>query len=229
MTDQEPSDSHEGSRDKIIGAFMGLLAERPFEEIGFGEIASRAGLSLAQCREQFGSTFSVLAAFIKQVDRKVLSGGNGELADELPRERLFDVLMRRFEAMGPHKRAIRSLLRSARRNPPLALALNRLAVRSQQWMLTAAQIDATGAGGALRAQGLAWLYGSALRTWIHDDDPGLARTMAVLDRELARGERWAFLLADLRRLTPFLRCRGPREGTYRRRPETDLDHEPVPL
>ena len=44
-----------------------------------------------------------------------------DMAEEPPRERLFDVLMRRLEALAPHRDAVRSLLRSARRNPPLAL------------------------------------------------------------------------------------------------------------
>jgi AcrR family transcriptional regulator len=226
MTPTGPSDPNEGRRDKIIEAFMGLLAERPFEEIGFGELGARAGVSLAACREAFGSTFAVLAAYIKRVDAQVLSGGDSEDAEESPRERLFDVLMRRFEAMAAYKPAIRSLVRSVRRNPPLGFALNRLAVRSQQWMLTAAGIDAAGPAGALRAQALAWLYASALRVWLDDDDPGLARTMAVLDRELARGERWAGLLNDLGRLLPG-RCFG--RPHRRHRPEPDLDKEPVPI
>ena len=104
--------------------------------------------------------------------------------EEPARERLFDVLMRRLEMLGPHREAVRSLLRSARRNPPLAFALNGLAIRSQQWMLTAAGIEASGPRGLLRAQGLAVLFASVLRTWVHDDDPGLARTMAALDRAL---------------------------------------------
>jgi hypothetical protein len=94
------------------------------------------------------------------------------------------------------------LVRSARCNPPLALALNALSVRSQTWMLTAAGIDSMGLRGALRAQGLAGLYGSVLRTWLRDDDPGLARTMAALDRALARGASWARCLDDLCRLVP---------------------------
>ena len=91
---------------------------------------------------------------------------------------------------------MRSLLRSARRNPPLALALNRLAVRSQQWMLTAAGIPASGPRGFIRAQGLAVLFASVLRAWVNDDDTGLARTMAALDRALARGQRFGGLLDD---------------------------------
>jgi AcrR family transcriptional regulator len=227
MTEQGLSERQESSRDKIVDAFMALLAERRFEAIGFADIAARAGVSLAECRDAFGSTFAVLAGHSKRVDRKVLASGDADLAEELPRERLFDVLMRRLEAMAQHKRAIRSLLRSARRNPPLALALNGLAVRSQQWMLTAAGIEAAGPPGALRAQGLALLYVSVLRTWVEDDDPGLARTMAVLDRELARGERWAGFLGDLCRLVPP-RCRSRRERQGRwQGSDPEVDEEPI--
>jgi len=130
----------------------------------------------------------------------VLVGGDAEMAEEPPRERLFDVLMRRLEVLAPHKAAVRSLMRSVARNPGLVLALNSLAVRSQQWMLTAADISASGPRGVVRAQGLALLFGSVLRTWIDDEDPGLARTMAALDRALARGQRWSGFLDDLLRI-----------------------------
>jgi len=40
-----PSDLSE--RQQIIAAFLALLAERPFEEIGFSDIASRAGFLIA--------------------------------------------------------------------------------------------------------------------------------------------------------------------------------------
>jgi len=88
-------------------------------------------------------------------------------------------------------------MRSARRNLPLAVALNGLTLRSQQWMLTAAGIGASGPRGAIRAQGLAVLFASVLRTWISDDDPGQARTMAALDRALGRGQRFVGILHDL--------------------------------
>jgi AcrR family transcriptional regulator len=213
------------ARDRIVAAFLALLAEKAFESIGFAEIAERAGLSLAEIRDEFASTFAIYAAHVKTVDRQVLSGGDGDVAEESPRERLFDVLMRRLDALAPHKAAVRSLLRSARRNPPLALALNCSAVRSQQWMLAAAGIDSAGPGAMLRAQGLAVLYAQVLRVWVDDDDPGLARTMAALDRELGRGARWAGLLNDLCRLVPP-RCPSLR----RRRRDYDEDQgrdEPV--
>ena len=190
------------SREKIVAAFMALLAEKRFEQIGFGDIAARAGLTLAACRAEFGATLSILAAHMKELDRKVLASATGDMTEEPPRERLFDVLMRRLEMMAPYREAIRSLMQSASCNPGLALALNALAVRSQTWMLTAADIDAAGPRGAIRGQGLAMLFASVLRTWVDDDDDGLARTLPALDRALARGQRWSGMLDDLCRFSP---------------------------
>ena len=201
-------------RDKIVAAFMALLAEKRFEEIGFGDIAARSGLTLANCRAEFGSTLAVLAAHMKELDRKVLASGSGDMAEEPPRERLFDVLMRRIEAMAPYREAARSLMKSAQCNPGLAFALNGLAVRSQTWMLTAADIDAAGPRGMIRAQGLAMLFASVLRTWVDDEDEGLARTLAALDRALARGQRWSGMLDDLCRFSPGRCVRRRRRSRY---------------
>jgi hypothetical protein len=168
-------------------------------------------VTLAQLRGEFASTLSILAAHIKSVDRAVLGENFSDMAEEPPRERLFDVLMRRVEILAPHREAVRSLMRSASRNPPLALALNGLAVRSQQWMLTAAGINSSGPRGMMRAQGLSLLFGSVLRAWVDDEDPGLARTMAALDRALGRGQRFAGLLDDLSKVPSRLcRLRGRR-------------------
>jgi AcrR family transcriptional regulator len=219
-------------RDRIVEAFFALLAEQPFEDIGYAEIAARADVSLATLREEFGSKFPIVAAHVKATDRKVLAGDEADMADEPPRERLFDVLMRRLEILAPEKAAIRSLMRSARRHPGLALALNGLAVRSQQWMLTAANIDAAGRRGIVRAQGLALLFAGVLRAFVEDEDEGLARTMAALDRALARGQRWSGFLDDLCRLTPRGGCVSRRHHHHRnddRDLDRDLGEEAIPL
>jgi AcrR family transcriptional regulator len=209
-----------GDRDKIVAAFLALLAEKRIEQIGFTEIAEGAGVTLAQLRGEFASPLAILATHIKDVDRAVLGENFSDMAEEPARERLFDVLMRRLEILAPHRDAVRSLLRSASRNAPLALALNKLAVRSQQWMLTAAGINASGPGGMMRAQGLAVLFASVLRAWADDDDPGLARTMAALDRALGRGQRFAGLLDDLCQIPRRLnRLRSRLRARRRRRPD----------
>ena len=206
--------------DAPVAAFMALLAEKRFEDIGFGEIARRAEVSLAELRSKYTSKIAMLAAHMRELDRAVLAGIDADMADEEPRERLFDVLMRRLDLHGPHKPAVRSLRRSMMANPGLALALNGLALRSMQWMLTAADIPASGPKGMVRAQGLAMLYASVLRTWVDDDDAGQARTLAALDRAVASGARWAGFLNDLCRI-PEAACRLGRRRRARRRDERD--------
>jgi len=208
-------------RDKAVEALMALLAERPIEEIGLAEVAGRAGLKLSQLRAEFGSVLAIYAAHVKDIDRAVLAGEDAELAEESPRERLFDVLMRRLEALAPYKEAMRSLMLSARRHPSLALALNAMAVRSQRWMLEAAGIGASGPRGALRAQAAAVLFARVLAVWVDDEDPALDRTMAALDRALTGAERLAGLLDDLCAIPAFL-LRGPRRRRrYRDREEAE--------
>lgn len=176
-------------RSKIIEALLALLAAHPIERIGLGDVAQEAGVSLAELRDEFSSVMAIVAAYMKDVDHKVLSADVSDMADEPVREKLFDTVMRRLETHTPHKAAIRSLLRSSFRDPPLALTMNALAARSMSWMLTAAGISTAGPRGVVRAQGLALSYARVLATWVEDDDPGLARTMSVLDRELARGQQ----------------------------------------
>lgn len=207
-------------RDKAIDALMALLAEQSFEQIGLAEVAGRAGLKLSQLRGEFGSTLAIVGAHIKDIDRVVLAGGDGDMENESPRERLFDVLMRRLEVLAPYKDAVRSLMRSARRNPGLALALNAVAARSQRWMLEAAGIGASGPRGALRAQGAALMFSRVLGVWLDDDKPGLDRTMAALGRGLASAERWDGFVGDLCAL-PACILRGPRRRRARDEEEAE--------
>jgi AcrR family transcriptional regulator len=202
-------------RDAVVDAFMTLLAEKRFEDIGFAEIARRAGVSLSELRAKHASKIEMLAAHMREVDRAVLDGIDTAMADEPPRERLFDVLMRRLDLLARDKPAIESLRRSAMLNPGLTFALNGLTVRSMQWMLTAADISASGPKGMMRSQGLALMFASVIRTWLQDDDSGQARTLAALDRALSSGERWSSLLDDLLRV-PEAACNVGRAFGRRR-------------
>jgi AcrR family transcriptional regulator len=220
-TSQPSGNTPATNRAKAIGALMSLLGERSFEQIGIAEVAGRAGLKLSQLRAEFGSTLAIYAAYVRDIDRIVLEGDTDQkddMGEEPVRERLFDILMRRVEALAPYKDGIRSLMRSARRNPGLAFALNCMSVRSQSWMLEAAGISASGPRGALRAQGAALMFARVVAVWLDDEEEGLDRTMAALDRGLSSAARWDGFIGDLCAIPCALR--GPRR---RRRRARDYD------
>jgi len=177
-------------RGKIVDALMELAGERRFEDISIRDICEKAQVSLADFRDSFPSKGAVLAGFTRRMDRAVLTQGAEDLADEGPRERLFDILMRRLEAMGPYREGLREVSAWLRREPAAALAMNPVVIGSMRFMLEAAGIEVEdGAAGAIKLQGLALAWARIVAVWLDDEEPGLSKTMAALDRELTRGER----------------------------------------
>ncbi len=173
--------------DKLIDAALRLAAERPWSDVGLRDIAGEAEVDLATLRGLVDSKADIVAAFIRRTDAQVLSETSlSPPSETAPRDALFEVLMNRFDALESYKAALKSIAGPS--SLPEASLIATL-LKSQMWMLQAASVDADGLRGAMRAIGLASVYGRVFRTWLDDDDPGLARTMAALDRRLRRGER----------------------------------------
>ena len=191
-------------RARIVDALMELAGERPWEDISIAEIAARAGVSLADFRDAFPSKGAVLAGLSRRIDRIVLDATTDDLAGEPARDRLFDVLMRRLDAMAPYKAGLEAVAGWARRDPVAALALNQMAVNSMRFMLEAARIETEGALGLAKTQGLVLVWLRVLDVWFRDD-ADLSRTMAALDRELTRGGEWARRAEKLHELSRPLR------------------------
>lgn len=192
-------------REKIIEALMALAGQQPWQEISISDVAAHAGLTLADFRDAFPSKGAALAGFQRMIDRKVLEGTDAALAQEPPRDRLFDVLMRHLDALAPYKDALRNIRDWARRDPPAALALNGEMMNSMRFMLEASGIDAEGPLGNVKLQGVVMAWLRILDVWFSDDDSQMDRTMAALDKELERGGRLVQRLEDVQRLTAPLR------------------------
>ena len=180
----------------IVDSALELATTKGWAQTSLGDTAAAAGLTLAQLHGTYPSKTAIVAAYTTRVDEAVLNDIDPELADKTSRERLFDVLMKRFDAMNPHKEAVRSILRASTSNVE-ALACGPLSLyRSMRWMMEAANISSSGVRGQLRVKGLALIYLAVLRTWFNDDSEDMSRTMASLDRQLRRADR---LLGFLRR------------------------------
>ena len=175
-------------RTRIIRAALKLSETSSWTSLSLADIAAEAGLRLAEIRLDFRDKQDILRSFSQDVDRAVLRQADPDPA-EPALDRLFDVLMTRFEVMAPFKRSLQAIARDLRRDPLGASQHAAPFMTSQYWMLNAANINAETALGAVRVIGLAGIYGRVTRVWFDDDDPGQARTMAALDRELRQGAR----------------------------------------
>jgi AcrR family transcriptional regulator len=170
----------------IVAAAMRLAAERAWRDIPLAEIASAAGLGLIELYRLFPSKLAILDALARQVDAAVLAAPAD--AGDRPRDRIFDVLMRRFDALLPYRPALKRMAHDLRRLQLDALPAGLAVPRSMGWMLEAAGISADGWRGAIRTRVLSVAYLAAFRDFLEDDSADLTRTMAALDRALRRAE-----------------------------------------
>ena len=216
-------------RDRIVAAALRLAETRGWRDLSLGEIAGEAGIPLAEMRREFQGKRQILAAFSRAADQAVLEKFAAPGPDA-PRDRLFDVLITRFEVMQPYKAALRRIGSDLGLSFGEALAQLRPALKSQYWMLAAAGINGEGGRGLLRVQGLLAIYARVFPIWLADDDPGLARTMAALDRRLRRGESVLGSIGRIREAcASFARAlRGGEDGTREAAPaQTDAPAPPA--
>lgn len=180
-------------------ALFELLADRPFAAVRLADVAERAGVSLADLRRAYGGPLDVLSGFARRIDVAVLEDDDPSMRSEPIKDRLFDVLMRRFDRLAPHRAGLAGLRRSARRDPVLAVHLTRLLIGSQAWILEASGVGANGPRGAAKAAALATALVRIGPIFLEEEEEGLPKTMAALDAALDRLGRLAEGVARIER------------------------------
>ena len=172
-------------KGRLISAALGLAGEKSWGQVTLADIAERAGTTLVALKAQFAGKGDILAAFTHLVDDEMLRRAPRRSDNASVRDALFEVIMSRFDVLEPYKGALKSITASSFAEPQQIARL----LATQGWMLEAAGINSGGIDGAVKTAGLASLYASVFRVWLEDEDEGLARTMAALDRRLRRGQR----------------------------------------
>jgi AcrR family transcriptional regulator len=183
--------------ESLVAALWRVIAAHGWPGLTMRRLASEAGVEAASLRERFPTRLDLLLLHGRVMDQAVMAGtipGQGGSA----RDRIFDVLMRRLDAMQPHREGILRLFEDMRRDPALALALAPHIGVAMRWMLEAAEVEAKSCEARLLALGLAGVWLATIRAWARDDSPDMGATMAALDSALDRAERIARPLGLLR-------------------------------
>jgi hypothetical protein len=182
----------------LIAAAFDIAAERGWNRMTVAQAARRAGLDLNRARLRFPHRGVVLLRFGREADQAALAAA---VPGSPVRDQLFDMLMRRIDAMQTHRAGILALFRALPANPALAVLLASANLCSMGWLLEAAEISTSGPIGKLRIKGLmaVWLW--TVRAWRGDKSVDLAATMAALDHALRRAEAAECWLRPSRRTT----------------------------
>ena len=177
------------SRERIIAAAFSFAADGRWRDLSLAEIAESAEVPLAEAYGLFRSKQAILSAYSKGIDAKLLADQAADLGEEPARDRLFDVIMRRLDALRPEKAGLATIVQDTARDPLAAACSACRLRRSMAAMLEAAGLSTDGLRGSLRVKGLAAIYLATLRIWFRDDSEDMGATMAKLDTALRRIDR----------------------------------------
>jgi AcrR family transcriptional regulator len=169
--------------DRIAESALTHAATNGWRNLAVADIAAGAGVSLSELAACYPGKHDILAGFESLIDRRMLAGAVGDFGDT-PRDRLFAIIMERFDALTPFRDGVKRLTSDLPFDASGALILASCLPRSINWMCEAARISLGGPLMPLKLMALTGLYLAVFRTWLADDSPDLAKTMAALDRRM---------------------------------------------
>lgn len=180
-------------RRDLARAALTLAAEGRWKERTLVQLAQAAGRPVS---DLYGASLWEAVDCVEEAfDRAIAESETALDPGQSVRDRLFELIMRRFEAMEPHRAAVLAMEQGVDRDPTLLASVHQRHVRCARWVLALAGLEADGMTGQARAQGLGVIIGQARAAWRGDDAGDFAKTMSSLDKNLRRAEetfgRWA--------------------------------------
>ena len=182
---------------RIISATLKLAETITWQELTIDKIAKAAKVEPSILLQNFSSKLSILEAFNRQLDSNIRQ----EFAETKNlgsvREKLFDIIMTRFDHLNSYKQALKSIYKAT---IPYDLhaaicGLNNVTY-SMKIVLNMAEISTKTPLGCIRTKLLSVIFIRSFATWLSDDSADMAKTMAKLDRDLAKAERLSNLVSN---------------------------------
>ncbi len=174
-------------RERVVDAALVLATRHDYGDVTLSDIAHEANITLAELRDLFPSKGAIIGGFLRRIDRQILQEQNEIHHSEPMRERLYEVLRRRLLVLGPYRESIISIKNWVSRDPLTQTALNREVINSMRFMLEAAEIESDGTLGAIKLQGLVFLWWRVINVWL---ESGLDEALRQLNLQLSRGEQF---------------------------------------
>lgn len=173
----------------LRAALLHLIATQGWCDLSLAAIAEEAGLDMAAAHAVYPTKAAILLGLARATDEDILISLKDDPLDGSTKDRLFDLLMRRFDHLQQDRDAYLTLLHELPQTPFEAACLSRQVRRSMGLMLETAGISASGIRGLFRVQGLMAIYLAGLNAWRHDDSDDLSKTMAEIDKRLGQAAK----------------------------------------
>ena len=177
------------TNENIISTTLKLAETIPWQEITIDGIAQATKIKSSDLLEIFPSKLSILNAFNGQLDAETTQEFSNIEKLGSVRDQLFDILMARFDLLNRYKPAVELIYKKTVPFDLLAGAygLSNL-TKSMGTALNIVGIPTVTLLGCMKTKILSAIFVRSFITWLGDDSTDMAKTMAILDSDLAKVE-----------------------------------------
>lgn len=179
---------------KICDAALKLAALHGWGALTLNQISQATKLSVPQIKKRFSDTNGILPAIVGQFDRETKAALGKTATGTTPHDRLFEIMIARFDVLQKHRAALLRIITEVKRNPSLARHIFPSQIKTMKTMLDLAKLKQTGPKELLATFGLYTIFILTLHTWERDESKDMSKTMSALDRYLRRAEKLADIL-----------------------------------
>lgn len=174
---------------KIVATAIAVIEKSGWQSLTLMALAKKAKLPLETIYDICPSKQALLGLIGKEIDLKFLNAAPEVDETMSARDRAFDAILSWFEQLEPLRGALTVLREESKGDLSTLIDLAPITMRSAYWIAECAGISSTGWRGLITTRGLGLLLADTMNVWLQDE-AGLARTMAHLDRRLRTLEEW---------------------------------------
>lgn len=171
---------------KIGEAALFLAGQHGWKKLTLEQIAKRAKLSVGQMTRYVTRKDDILPTIVCLIDDDLAKNLSPADLKSSPHDRLFEVMMARFDALQNHRAGVLAILRDISRQPQAVRLILPSHWRAIDKMLERARVDLGEMRQPLAVAALLGLYYWVLCVWQKDETEDMSKTMAAIDRGLRR-------------------------------------------
>jgi len=184
----------DSSKRKICETALSLAAKKGWRPLTLDQIAETAKIPPAQIHKMYASKNDLLPEIVSWIDGCAAMAAATVNPSDPPRDRLFEILMARFDILQKHRGGVLAILKDGRRDPAFLRHMMPAHIKIMRQIVASAHLAPSEGGGTLVTCGLLAVYYRTVWEWEKDLSSDMTKTMATLDKSLKCAAKAAGIL-----------------------------------
>ena len=172
-------------KEIIRKAAFELAQQEGWRWLTSSKVSDQTGIKEGKIKNIYPTKYELIFHLIDDMNKFAINSKNFSIDDSL-HDKLFDLLMARFDFLYPYKSTIQLIVSDSSNNPQFYAKLLIKLKESMTLTLRVIGVQVSGWQGRLKIRGISLVYINSFRVWLNDESLDSGQTMATLNSGLEK-------------------------------------------